>query len=81
MTAAPRVTVLTRPGCHLCEDACRDVARITGELGVEWSERDITGDAELESQWSEYVPVVFVDGAVHGWFRVDEKRLRKALRH
>lgn len=80
MNGDARVVVLTRPGCHLCEDACREVARITADLGVSWAERDITGDAGLEAQWSEYVPVVFVDGEVHGWFRVDEQRLRKALR-
>lgn len=79
MTGA-RVLVLTRPGCHLCEDACRDVERITSDLGVHWQERDITGDPDLEAQWAEYVPVVFVDGQVHGWFRVEEKRLRKALK-
>ena len=74
-----RVVVLSKPGCHLCEDACRDVARIADELGVTWTERDISEDAELMAQWAEYVPVVMVDGEVHGWFRVDESRLRAAL--
>lgn len=75
-----RVVVLSKPGCHLCEDACRAVARITDEVGVAWAEQDISDDEELMAQWSEYVPVVIVDGAVHGWFRVDESRLRAALR-
>ena len=74
-----RVVVLSKPGCHLCEDACRHVARIADELGVTWTERDISDDAELMAQWAEYVPVVMVDGEVHGWFRVDESRLRAAL--
>jgi len=74
-----RITVLTKPGCHLCEDACREVARVAAQYDVRWVERDITGDAALESQWAEYVPVVFVDGAVHDWFRVDPARLRTAL--
>jgi glutaredoxin len=76
---APRVTVLSKPGCHLCADACVAVARIAGELDVAWSERDISDDAELMAQWGEYVPVVLVDDEVHGWFRVDEARLRSAL--
>jgi glutaredoxin len=75
----PRVVVLTRPGCHLCEDACRVVDRVAGDVGVRWREQDITGDDELLAQWSEYIPVVLVDGDVHGWFRVDEARLRAAL--
>jgi glutaredoxin len=71
--------VLSKPGCHLCADACRAVARISDELGVTWAERDISDDADLMAQWAEYVPVVLVDGEVHGWFRVDETRLRATL--
>jgi hypothetical protein len=41
---------------------------------------DITGDEALMQQWSEYVPVIVVDGKVHDWFRVREDRLRAALR-
>ena len=78
MTTA-RVVVLSKPGCHLCEDACRAVARVADQLGVQWSERDISDDPQLLAQWAEYVPVVLVDGEVHGWFRVDEERLRTAL--
>ena len=74
-----RVEVLTKPGCHLCDDACAAVARVAGELGVGWHATDITADADLMAQWAEYVPVVVVDGAVHGWFRVEEQRLRAAL--
>jgi glutaredoxin len=76
---ADRVQVLTRPGCHLCDDACAAVARITAELGVGWHATDITGDAELMTRWGEYVPVVVVDGQVHDWFRVQDDRLRAAL--
>jgi glutaredoxin len=75
----PRVTVLSKPGCHLCTEACAAVARIAGESDVAWIERDISDDAELMAQWGEYVPVVLVDDEVHGWFRVDETRLRSAL--
>jgi glutaredoxin len=71
--------VLSKPGCHLCEDACRAVDRIAEDVGVAWVEIDITDDTDLMAQWAEYVPVVLVDDEVHGWFRVDESRLRKAL--
>jgi hypothetical protein len=74
-----RVVVLTRPGCHLCEDACAVVARVAADTGVEWQAQDITGDDALTSRWGEYIPVVIVDGEVHDWFRVDEQRLRAAL--
>lgn len=74
-----RVVVYTKPGCHLCEDASDAVARITADLGVGWETLDITGDEALMQQWSEYVPVIVVDGKVHDWFRVREDRLRAAL--
>jgi glutaredoxin len=75
----PRIAVLTRPGCHLCADACAVVARVAEELQVGWQEQDITGDPELAPRWAEYVPVILVDGEVHDWFRVTEDRLRAAL--
>jgi len=75
----PRVVVLSRPGCHLCADACAVVDRVTAEIGATWLEQDITGDAELTQRWGEFVPVVVIDGDVHAWFRVDEARLREAL--
>jgi hypothetical protein len=74
-----RVQVLTKSGCHLCEDACEAVARITADLGVGWQATDISDDAALLAKWAEYVPVVLVDGEVHDWFRVREDRLRAAL--
>jgi hypothetical protein len=77
MTA--RVVVLTRPGCHLCEDACVVVDRVAADVGVAWSQLDISDDLDLTARWGEYIPVVMVDGEVHDWFRVDEQRLRAAL--
>jgi hypothetical protein len=74
-----RVVVLSRPGCHLCADACAVVARVAADTGAGWTERDITGDEELTAKWGELIPVVVVDGDVHTWFRVDENRLRAAL--
>ncbi|HET6910359.1 MAG TPA: glutaredoxin family protein [Mycobacteriales bacterium] len=79
MRATPRVTVYTKPGCHLCDDACTTVARVTAEVGTTWQAVDITEDRELMAQWAEYVPVVLVDGEVHDWFRVNDGRLRAAL--
>jgi glutaredoxin len=81
MTAAVpvRVVVYSKPGCHLCADACAAVARVAADMGVGWEQLDITGDESLMRQWSEYVPVIVVDGEVHEWFRVAEDRLRAAL--
>lgn len=77
MTA--RVTVYTRPGCHLCEAACEVVARVCADLGEEWAEVDIDQDPELQRRYGEEIPVTLVDGRQHDFWRVDERRLRTAL--
>lgn len=75
----PRVVMLGRPGCHLCDDARELIAQVCDELGVSWEERSIAGDAELERRYGEQIPVTFVDGEQHDFWRVDEARLRSAL--
>lgn len=76
----PRVVLLGRPGCHLCEEARAVVERVTGELGVVWEERSVDDDPELLRRYAEQIPVTFVDGRRHDFWRVDEARLRAALR-
>ena len=77
MTA--RVRLLGRPGCHLCDEARAVVREVCGPLGVDWDEVDITTDPELMAKYSEQIPVTFVDGAQHDFWRVDAVRLRAAL--
>jgi glutaredoxin len=73
------VTVVSRQGCHLCEVAEADVARICAELGVEWTTVDVDADQELRAEYGDHVPVILVDGNEHGYWRVEEDRLRAAL--
>jgi glutaredoxin len=74
-----RVTLLGKPGCHLCDDARVVVTRVTDELGVPLDEVSILGDPDLMEQYGEQIPVVLVDGRQHTFWRVDEARLRAAL--
>lgn len=76
---AHRVTLLTREGCHLCEDARTVVQGACKDTGSEFSEVDITTDATLLRDYAEYVPVVFVDGAPWDRLRIDPHRLRAVL--
>jgi glutaredoxin len=73
------ITLLSRPGCHLCDDAREVIARVADELGVAWTERDITASEEDLRQYTDMIPVTFVDGVQHDFWRVDEARLRQAL--
>jgi glutaredoxin len=77
--AQPRVTLYGKPGCHLCEDARETVAAVCAELGVAWTEVDITTDETLFRRFGEQIPVTFVDGDQHDFWRVDAARLRAAL--
>jgi glutaredoxin len=74
-----RITLLTRTGCHLCDDARAAVARIAADLGVRWDEVDVDEDVDLRAAYGDLVPVVLVDGREHGYWRVEEDRLRRAL--
>ncbi len=71
MTREARVEVLTKPGCHLCEDAVAIVEAVCAERGVGWTERDISGDTEAMRTYGEQIPVTFVDGRQHDFWRVD----------
>ncbi|MCW2830803.1 MAG: NrdH-redoxin [Aeromicrobium sp.] len=74
-----RVVVYSREGCHLCEVAEAHVAEICAEAGVTWTRVDIDLDDDLRGRFTEQVPVTFVDGAQHDFWRVDPVRLRTAL--
>lgn len=75
-----RVLVYTRDGCHLCDEAEAEVARICAELGLGFATADVDADPELRAEYGDRVPVIMVDGREHGFFRVEQERLRAALR-
>ena len=79
MDTGARVTLYSRPGCHLCEDARAVVEHVCADLGTTYEEIDITTSPELEEAYGEQVPVTLVDGRRHDFWRVDEARLRAAL--
>jgi hypothetical protein len=78
-TGPARVHLIGRAGCHLCDDAREVVAAVCAELGVAWTESDVTADRGLARRYGEYVPVTLVDGEQHDFWRVDPARLRAAL--
>jgi len=74
-----RVTLYARSGCHLCEAARTVVDRVCADLDERWREVDVDTDADLARRFGDEVPVTFVDGRRHDFWRVDEQRLRRAL--
>jgi glutaredoxin len=73
------VTVITRVDCHLCTDAVAVVARLSSELGFDWSSIDVDADPDRQDAYGDRVPVILVNGREHGYWRVEEDRLRAAL--
>jgi len=78
----PRITLYSKPGCHLCEDARKVVDDVVGglEASVDIEEIDILGDPALQTRYGEEIPVVLIDGKMHTYWRVDPARLEKALK-
>jgi glutaredoxin len=74
-----RVILYSRPGCHLCEDARLVVEQVCAELGERYVEVVVDDDPELQRRFGDEVPVTFVDGRQHDFWRVDPVRLRAAL--
>ena len=79
MSSEPRVTLVGKPDCHLCEAAREVVAAVCAETGDTFVERSILDDPELADLYWEQIPVTLVDGTQHDFWRVDADRLRAAL--
>ena len=77
--APPRVVLYSKPGCHLCDDAREVIAAVCADLGESFDEVDITTSEDLVKAFGEQIPVTFVDGEQHDFWRVDAARLRAAL--
>lgn len=75
----PRLALITRPGCHLCEAAREAMDRVAAVTGDRWIELDVTDDVELEREYGDRLPVVLLDGKEHGYWRVEEDRLLRDL--
>ena len=75
-----QVTLVTRAGCHLCEVAETAAAARWPPSSVSATARSTsTPSPELRDEYSDRVPVILIDGKEHGYWRVEEARLRKAL--
>ena len=79
-----RLTLITKPECHLC-DAARAVVdsvlvQVAAEAPVDLEEKSILDDAALYDRYWDEIPVLLIDGRVHAVWRVEPDRLLMALR-
>jgi len=76
------LTLIGKPDCHLCDVAREVIETVVADLSedsVEVEELSIADDPLLYAQWWEKIPVVLIDGQLHGHWRVSPDRLRAAL--
>jgi hypothetical protein len=81
-----RLTLVGKPGCHLCDDAREVVQAVMSEITatdasrrVELDELSILDDEALRARYAEEIPVLLLDGEVHDYWRIDPVRLKTAL--
>ena len=74
------VTLYSRPGCHLCDDARAALERLRADIPFALDEVDITADDVLHARYLERIPVVALDGEELFDYFVDEPSLRARLR-
>jgi glutaredoxin len=73
------VTLYTKPGCHLCEDALAALRRLRAEVPFEIRVRNIEQDETLLRAYFERIPVIAVDGVELCDHFLDEEAVRQAL--
>ena len=73
------ITIYSRHGCHLCDDAQKTLESLRKELNFEIDVIDIDKDAELIKVYSDQVPVIHIDGIHHDFYKVDPTRFRSSL--
>jgi glutaredoxin len=81
-----QITLIGKPGCHLCDEARMTITSVLDQLASEASapaisleELSILDDPDLLDRYVEEIPVVLINGRVHNIWRVDPERLRAAL--
>jgi hypothetical protein len=79
MADVPRLTLITRANCHLCDLAKEAMAEVAAQTGEAWRELDVDADPALLDEYSDRVPVVLLDGREHGYWRVEKARLVRDL--
>jgi glutaredoxin len=78
--AAPRdVTIYSRPGCHLCEEAKAEIAPLLKEFGARLTEINIDEDSDLRARYDYDVPVIFLGARKAAKHRVDLAQFRRQL--
>jgi glutaredoxin len=79
MPEPKEVIVYSRKGCHLCEIVKETISKVHRRGGFSWREVDVDTDQDLRRQYSDEVPVVFIDGRKAFKYRMTEQEFVRKL--
>ncbi len=74
-----RLTLYTRPGCHLCEEMKAVIHRVRGQVECELTEVDISLDDALLRRYRHHIPVLLANGVEVARARIGAAELSQAL--
>jgi len=74
------VTLYTRPGCHLCEEAKAVIAPLLRESGATLREVNVDENPALKERYAWDVPVIFIGARKAAKHRVNAEQFRRQLR-
>lgn len=77
--ATPLIELLTKPGCHLCDDARATTAEVTARYGLSYTDINVEEHPDLLDRHQTEIPVLRVDGEVKDFWQVNAKRLAKII--
>lgn len=72
--------MLTRPGCHLCDEMATVLDEVLPALGLSWAPRDVDAEPEMRARFTDVVPVLLRDGRPVAKVRLDRRTLERIVR-
>ncbi len=79
MSGENDVIVYSRKGCHLCEIVKESLTKLSRHAPFQWRDIDVDSSPELRRQYSDEVPVVFINGRKAFKYRMDEREFLRKL--
>jgi glutaredoxin len=79
MPDSRQVVLYSRKGCHLCEIVKETLTKLERRGGFTWRDVDVDADDQLRRQFTDEVPVVFIDGRKAFKYRMDEREFLRKL--
>ena len=80
MTTGPRLTLYSKPGCHLCDDMKQVIEAVASRVPLTLDVVDISTDPELVERYGLEIPVLLIEGKKAAKYRLSERELEEKLR-